>query len=84
MPESVILSPMASVNEVARLLEEWSNGNQSALDAVLSPRKARVVELRFFGGLSAQEIRRSTQRLGSNGQKGLAACQNVAPARVTR
>src|SRR5215831_7062722 len=32
--ESPILAPMASPHEVTRLLKEWANGTQSALDAL--------------------------------------------------
>ena len=51
---------------ITTLLKAWRRGNQKALDrltplvydhslAQLDPRRAQVVELRFFGGLSVEE-----------------------------
>jgi hypothetical protein len=54
--------------DVTALLQAWSDGDRGALDrltpivydelrrlAPLDSRKARVVEMRFFGGLSVEE-----------------------------
>jgi len=51
---------------ITTLLKAWRRGDQKALDrltplvydhslAQLDPRRAQVVELRFFGGLSVEE-----------------------------
>ena len=51
-------------HEVTQLLAEWSGGDESALDEALgelaraAPRQSRVVELRYFGGLSVEETAR--------------------------
>jgi len=48
-------------HDVTQLLRAWSDGQQEAFDKALKaltafdPRKSRVVELRFFGGLSIEE-----------------------------
>jgi RNA polymerase sigma factor (sigma-70 family) len=61
----------ASPQEVTQLLVDWSNGDQAALDrlmplvdeelrrlahhASVDPQQSRVVELRFFGGLTVEQ-----------------------------
>jgi RNA polymerase sigma factor (sigma-70 family) len=50
-----------STEEITQLLVAWNNGDAVALDDALQtlekldPRQARVVELRFFAGLSQEE-----------------------------
>jgi DNA-directed RNA polymerase specialized sigma24 family protein len=54
----------ASPRDVTQLLQAWSRGEEPALETLIplicalsaiDTRKARVVELRFFGGLSVEE-----------------------------
>jgi RNA polymerase sigma-70 factor (ECF subfamily) len=49
--------------EITQLLIDWRNGDQAALDKLmplvygdLDPRKSRIVELRYFGGTSVEEM----------------------------
>ena len=41
-------------SETTQLLRAWAGGDRDAL-AAMDARKARVVELRFYGGLSVEE-----------------------------
>jgi RNA polymerase sigma-70 factor (ECF subfamily) len=50
--------------------------------AAIDARKARVVEMRFFGGLGVQESAEVLNVFRSNGQAGLAVCQDLAAARI--
>ena len=56
---------MSPSREVTDLLLAWSQGETSALVALddalnalaaISPPRSRIIELRFFGGLAAEEI----------------------------
>ena len=55
-----------------------------AVDAALrllaeeDPRKAQVVELRFFGGLTVEETAVALERLGAHGSQRLGVCPGVA------
>jgi hypothetical protein len=44
-------------HDLTQLLQDWCRGERDALSALgaADPRGARVVELRFFGGLSVEE-----------------------------
>jgi DNA-directed RNA polymerase specialized sigma24 family protein len=57
-----------------------------ALEALarIDPRRARVIELRFFGGLSVEETAESASDLAANRDARLAAGQSVARARAAR
>lgn len=46
------LTPPSRDRDVTRLLRTWGRGEQAALD----PRQARVMELRYFGGLTIGEV----------------------------
>ena len=46
--------------------------------AVEDPRKAQVVELRFFGGLSIEETAEALGRIGPHGSRGLGVRAGVA------
>lgn len=41
--------------EITHLLRAWTGGDQATLPR-LAPRQVRVVELRYFGGLTEEEI----------------------------
>jgi DNA-directed RNA polymerase specialized sigma24 family protein len=41
--------------EITTILKAWSGGDPAALERP-APRQAKVVELRYFGGLSEEEI----------------------------
>ena len=45
----------APSGEITHLLKGWGGGDQVALER-LAPRQAKVVELRYFGGLTEEEI----------------------------
>jgi DNA-directed RNA polymerase specialized sigma24 family protein len=60
----------ANTAEITRLLKAWGRGDAGAIDrltplvyddalntlAQMDPRRAQVVELRYFGGLTVEEI----------------------------
>ena len=52
--------------------------------ATLDPRKSHVVQLRFFGGLSMEEIAEASERLSRNGEAGLEVCKVLAASCAER
>ena len=48
----------------------------------LAPRQAKVVELRYFGGLTEEEIVAALEHLAAHGQARLGFRQGLAAARV--
>ena len=55
-----------------------------ALDRLskLDPRQSRIVELRFFGGLSVEETSQVSERLPDHGQAGLGCGESLAVRRI--
>jgi RNA polymerase sigma factor (TIGR02999 family) len=74
--------------EEAALVRGDRLGDLVALDdalnalAELDARKAQVVEMRFFGGLNVQGVRRRAQGLGCHGDAGLEHREGVALSRA--
>ena len=80
-------APKVNIDETA-VLSPAPDRSILALDEALTafsrlaPRQAKVVELRYFGGLTEEEIVAALEDLSAHGQARLGSCQGLVIAGV--